>query len=110
MTTQVNRPALALVDGIPLYAPGEKIALPERGFEYWLPRMEQIQSVALPAVRSTVSNGDWASLSPFFGTVPAQLSVFGNLASIMGDEGTRRASHHGLGLVFARCACGFLMC
>ena len=36
-------PARAMVDGIPLYAPGDAILLPKAGFEYWLPRAEALR-------------------------------------------------------------------
>ena len=80
--------ASALVDGIPLYAPGDKISLPEAGFEVWLPRMEAIRDVQLPALRAAADASDWptveAALSP--SVLKEQLTTFGNLASILGDE------------------------
>ena len=84
-----SRPAAhARVDGIPLYAPGDQIKLPTMGFEYWLPRCEQLRDVEIPAVRAAVTAADWPTAARLVSAdaVDVQLKVFGSTASILGDE------------------------
>lgn len=81
-------PASAKVDGIPFYAPGDQFALPEAGFETFLPRTERLRDQILPALRSALAAGEYDSAARF--VLPAELDqqaeVFGNMASILGDE------------------------
>ena len=82
-----TRPARAIVDGIPLYAPGDKFQLPEYGFETQLPQLEQIRDVTLPAMRESIRRADWASArSSFSMDFERQLYILGSTASILGDE------------------------
>ena len=80
--------AFALVDGIPLYAPGDKVSLPDRGFEYWLPQMEQLRDSYMPSLRASVSAADWRAAAPIISgdALTASLQAFGGTASILGDE------------------------
>ena len=82
------RPARALVDGIPLYAPGEEIALPKYGFETQLPQLEMLRDAYLPRVRQALARDDWAVAQPAMSAdaVNRQLAVLGRTASILGDE------------------------
>ena len=90
-----QRPAVAQVDGIPFYAPGDQIALPEAGFEYFLPRLEAVSSQTLPKLRAAVESSDWAAARQTFGTTTSSehLALLGGTASILGEE-----AYTGLGL------------
>jgi hypothetical protein len=74
--------AHARVDGIPLYAPGDQVNLPKAGFEYWLPRVEALQTAAIPSLRLACTTADWAAAAQLLSseTIAAQLSTFGNIA------------------------------
>ena len=81
-------PASALVDGIPLYAPGDKIKLPDYGFEVQLPRLELLRDRTLPSLRDAIERDDWQGAAEFIGIAPvqAQLQLLGETSSILGDE------------------------
>jgi hypothetical protein len=86
---EIQRPARALVDGIPLYAPGDQFALPDVGFETLLPRLESIRDVELTGTRGAIVRGDLSaaaiSLDPK-GALARQLEALGSTASILGDD------------------------
>lgn len=79
--------AHARVDGIPLYAPGDQVNLPKAGFEYWLPRVEALQT-AIPSLRLACTTADWPAAAQLLSseTIAAQLSTLGGTASILGDD------------------------
>ena len=52
------RPALAKIDGIPFYAPGDEVLLPKAGFEYYLPACEVLRDTVLPSLRSAIERSD----------------------------------------------------
>ena len=85
---ETRRPARALVDGIPLYAPGDQFALPDVGFETMLPMLEVIRDVELAGMHDAIVRGDLdaaaAALAP--ARLDRQLDALGNTASILGDE------------------------
>lgn len=83
-----SSPAVARVDGIPFYAPGDKVVLPGAGFETWLPRIEALQLSALPSLRAAIQSKNWAAAAQFLSadSLSYQLKVFGSTASILGDE------------------------
>ena len=83
----VPRPANAVVDGIPLYAPNSGTALPDQGFETLLPKTEAILD-SMTALRAAAEQGDWAAVSKMesAATLEAQLACLGSMASILGDE------------------------
>lgn len=112
-TAPLRRPAHALVDGIPLCkslattrvigcgvtqrtiescalpdAPGDKINLPEVGFEVQLPLLEGYRDRTLPALRGALERADWEGAAKEIGVeaVTQQLKVLGDTASILGDE------------------------
>ena len=82
------RRAHAIVDGIPLYAPGDQIQLPEAGFETFLPQVEQLCDSALPMLKELISVSDYDAAARFVlrDALSQQLDTFGNMASILGDE------------------------
>lgn len=82
------RRASARVEGIPLYAPGDKIKLPEEGFEVQLPRLEALRDRTIPLLRAALEKSDWEAAATQVGpdAVTSQLRVLGDTASILGDE------------------------
>ena len=80
--------AEAIVEGIPLYAPGDQIALPQFGFETQLPRLEALRDVMMPALQGAVEQGEWAAAAKAISgdALAKQLTVLGDTASILGDE------------------------
>ena len=82
------RRASARVEGIPLYAPGDKIKLPEEGFEVQLPRLEALRDRTIPLLRAALDKSDWEAAATQVGpdAVASQLRVLGDTASILGDE------------------------
>ncbi len=78
----------ARVDGIPLYAPGDKFKLPDEGFEVQLPRLEGLRSRMIPALRFALEKSDWEAAAMQIGpdALSFQLRVLGDTASILGDE------------------------
>lgn len=83
-----RQPAVALVDGIPLYAPGEGILLPEAGFEVFLPRIEMLRDQALPALKQAVVDNDWRRAAELASAdnLKRQMSDFGRIAALLGDD------------------------
>ena len=88
LATVNTRPARALVDGVPFYAPGDKFQVPAVGFEFWLPKIEELNTRTLPALRATVDKSDWRAAALYLSkdAVSVQLQTLGSTASIMGDE------------------------
>ena len=86
--TSSRLPAHAIVEGIPLYAPGENIMLPDAGFETFLPRIEALRDVTLPTLKLAISEAEWAAAKQLTSadSIKAQLKTFGGTASVMGDE------------------------
>ena len=56
------RSARALVEGIPLYAPGDKILTPDAGFETYLPLLYRVRD-SIPPLEAAVTDGDWAAVA-----------------------------------------------
>jgi hypothetical protein len=80
------QPARARVDGIPLYAPGDQVVLPPAGFETYLPQLEDIRDVQLPALRAAIEAAEWDAARVGADAKAAQLVVLSKTASILGDE------------------------
>ena len=74
------RRASARVEGIPLYAPGDKIKLPEEGFEVQLPRLEALRDRTIPLLRAALEKSDWEAAATQVGpdAVTSQLRVLGD--------------------------------
>ncbi len=84
-------PAHAIVEGIPFYAPGASILLPDEGFEGLLPKLEVIRDRLLPALREAIEAENWKAVSAAVatgerGALTKMLAVLGQTASILGDE------------------------
>ena len=81
-------PARALVEGIPLYAPGDAYMLPEAGFETFLPKLEALRDSSIPALKLALSEQDWAAATQLTGpdVLKQQLAALGSTAALLGDE------------------------
>ena len=88
VATTPQSPAFAKVDGIPLYAPGDAMLLPDAGFETYLPMLEVLRDVSLPSLKVALSEADWtAAAQKTSGDILQQQSkVFGATAALLGDE------------------------
>ena len=88
LTTVPRQPAAAQVEGIPLYAPGSSVLLPEAGFETYLPRLESLRDDILPSLSKAVSESDWPAAAQLANAdlLAQQLKTFGSTAALLGDD------------------------
>ena len=83
--TVAPRSARALVEGIPLYAPGDKILTPDAGFETYLPLLYRVRD-SIPPLEAAVADGDWAAVARGADAKASEAAIIANTASILGDE------------------------
>ena len=83
--TVAPRSARALVEGIPLYAPGDKILTPDAGFETYLPLLYRVRD-SIPPLEAAVTDGDWAAVARGADAKASEAAIIANTASILGDE------------------------
>jgi len=83
-----RQPAAAIVEGIPLYAPGEKVMLPDAGFETYLPKLETLRDDVLPSLSKAVAELDWSVAAQLANADQnaQQMKLFGSTAALLGDD------------------------